>query len=489
MLLTLIAGKCPCHGKLTSDRRDLWNIFYHLFVPDRALTVLREHAQCLLRASESLESWTSSPFGGFIGFLNKDSLASIRTFWVSYSTEHDQDQFEARARSAIGKRSQEISGSTMMHGVRSAGPFWIDAVSTMACAYNEFWKTGVVGGNVEDIADLGNGGLGLVNPMFAVSSAPTGDYAVHYGTEPLLGFHVAEAFSNNPESIHGSTEFNKHVVNVAKAQFRAWCRSFKQYTDNGKIRLELFSGEAIALCHELQLSDALRGRLGGSAKIYVKPWTSRPLLPNGATKSENNSVRSITPYDIIDSSNLSDHVGLINILTATIPLLRKASSSVLYHESLLKASKSIERSLSDAIGSDVATFALLIGLAPVGLLSGVTMEAVSNEIGMTTLNQPEKGKQEQYRLRVPWRFPEFTDPELIKNIGAGAGDTMAVEWEPQALSAYLFTIYLNVCDLYCPFLKAVFLPLSASQHLFHLQSYIQQIPPPTVYRSTTISCE
>lgn len=448
MLLTLIAGKCPCHGKLTSDRRDLWNIFYHLFVPDRALTVLREHARCLLRASESLESWNPSPFGGFIGFLSKDSLASIRQFWVSYSAGHDQDQFEARARSAIGKRSQETRDFTMMNGVRSAGPFWIDAVSTMAHVYREFWKTGVVGGNAEDIADLGNGGLGLVNPMFAVSSAPTGDYAVHYGTEPLLGFHLAEAFSNNPESIHGaSTEFNKHVVNVAKAQFRAWCRSFKQYVDNGKVRLELFSGEAIALCHELQLSVALRGRLEGSAKVYVKPWTSRPLLLDGTTNSENNGFRSFTPYDVIDSSNLSDHVGLINVLTATIPLLRMASSSVLYHESLLKASKSIESSLSDAIGSDVATFALLIGLCPVGLLSGVTMEAVSNEIGMTTLSQSEKGAQEQYRLRVPWRFPEFTDPELLKNIEASAGDTMAVEWEPQALSAYLFSLYLTVRDL------------------------------------------
>ena len=467
MLLTLIAEKCLCHGNLTSDRRDLWNIFYHLFVPDRALTVLREHARCLLRASESLETWTSSPFGTFIGFSSKDTLNSIRKFWVSYSTEHDRDQFETRARSVIGKQSQKDSGSNYVHGVRAAGPNWMDAVSTMAHAYREYWKTGVVGGNAEDIADLGNDGLGLVNPMFAVSSAPTGVYAVHYGTEPLLGFHVAEAFSNHPESIHGASKgVNNHVINVAKGQFSAWCRSFKQYTDNGMVRLDLFSGEAVALCHELQLRLASRVRLETSARVYVKPWTSRPLLLDGTTNSENNSVGSITPYDIIDSSNLSDHVGLINVLTATIPLLRKSFSSVLYHESLLKASKSIEKSLSDVIGSDVATFALLIGLAPVGLLSGVTMEAVSNEMGMATLYQSKPGGQEQYRLRVPWRFPEFTDPELFKNIEVDAGNASAVEWEPQALSAYLFTLYLTVRDLSCPFQKVVSLPPGASEHLW-----------------------
>ena len=445
MLLTLIAEKCSCHRNLTSDKRDVWNIFYHLFVPDRALAILREHSGCLLRHSESLETWNSSPFGSSIGFLGKDSLDTIRKFWASYSTEHDQ--FEKRARSAIGKRSQEIGDSKALQGVRAAGPFWTDAVETMAHAYREFWKTGVVGGNAEDVADLGNGGLGLVNPMFAVSSAPSGDFAVHYGTEPLLGFHVAEAFSNHPESTQGdSTGVNSHVVSVAKAQFGAWCRSFKQYTDNGTVRLEMFSGDAIALCHELQVQVALRSHFEGSARAYVKPWTLRPLLLDSTAKSEHDGLGSFTPYNIIDSSNLSDHVGLINVLIATVPLLRKTSSSVLYHESLLKASKTIEKSLSEVLGSDVATFALLIGLSPVGLLSGVTMEAVSNELGMAMLHQPENGALQQYRMRVPWRHPEFTDPEILKNLAGPAGNALAVEWEPQTLSAYLFTLYLTVRD-------------------------------------------
>ena len=416
-------------------------------MPERALNVLRDHADCLIRASDSLEAWTSSPFGDFIGFLSLDTIESLRKFWISYSHVHDRVQFENRARNAIQKRSEKIVGLSTFHGVRAAGPFVFEALKTMGHVYTEYWKTGVVGGNPEDRADLGNKGLGLVNPMFAVSSAPGGDYAVHYGTEPLLGFHVAEAFSNHPEgSTRASKGVNDHVIDVAKAQFRAWCHSFRDFVTNGRVFMELLSGEAMGFCHELQLQIPFGTELGGSARGYVKPWTSRPLLiERSVGQRKNDNVGLFSTYDIIDSSNLSDHVGIINVLAATLPLLRKSPSSVLYNESLLKASKNIDKSLSDVLGSDVATFALLIGIAPVGLLSGITMEAVSNEIALTVFHGKERGAQQQYRMRIAWKYPQFTDPLLLKSIDNQSATCLQVEWEPEALSAYLFSIYLTVC--------------------------------------------
>lgn len=374
-------------------------------------------------------------------------MESLRKFWVSYSQVHDRVQFESRARNVIQKRSQDIAKTRVIHGVRAAGPFWVDAVESMARAYREYWKTGVVGGNSKDKADLGNQGLGLVNPMFAVSSAPAGDYAVHYGTEPLLGFHVAEAFSNHPEGTTGATKgVNDHVIDVAKVQFRTWCYTFKEFVQNKRVYLEFLEGEAIGFCHELQLQIPFQDQLGGSARRYVKPWTSRPLLlERSAGGRTNDKTGLFSTYDVIDSSNLSDHVGLINVLTATVPLLRQSSSSVLYSESLLKASKHIDKTLFDLLGSDVATFALLIGVAPVGLLSGIDMEAVSNELGLTAFQGKEKGAQEQVRMRIPWRYPQFTDSLLLKSIDSQSSSCLHIEWEPEALSAYLFTVYLTVC--------------------------------------------
>ena len=443
-LLTLVAGKCTCKEQITPDARDIWNLFYHLFVPESAIVILREHATCLLRASESLEQWDSSPFGRFFGFLSKHSLEQIRKFWISYSTIHDRDQFEKRARSVIGKRSLEIGDSRMIHGVRAAGPFWTAAIETMADAYRAYWKTGVVGGNSSDVADLGNGGRGLVNPMFAVSSAHSGDYAVHYGTEPLLGFHLAQAFSDKLEKDATAADA---VIKIAKAQFRAWCSSFKVYVHKERVRLNLFSGEAVALCHELQLHIDLHDQLDGSARAYVKPWSSQPLLLDGTSGLMDSASGLSLPFDIIDTSNLSDHVGLINVLTATVPLLRKSPFSVLYSESLLVASKSVDKSLSDVLGSDIATFCVLIGVTPVGLLSGVTMEAISNEMGMSMIHGSNPSGQQQYRMRVPWKFPESTDTTTIRSVSEFKLPSLDVEYDPQDLVEYLFSLYIKVSVL------------------------------------------
>lgn len=312
----------------------------------------------------------------------------------------------------------------------------------MADAYRAYWKTGVVGGNSSDVADLGNGDRGLVNPMSAVSSAHSGDYAVHYGTEPLLGFHLAQAFADTPE---GNAMATDAVIKIAKAQFRVWCSSFKDYVHKQRVRLNLFSGEAIALCHELQLHIDLHDELGRSARTYVKPWSSQPLLLDGTSGLMDSANALSLPFDIIDTSNLSDHVGLINILTATTPLLRKSPFSVLYSESLLVASKSIDTSLSDVLGSDVATFCLLIGFTPVGLLSGVTMEAISNEMAMSMINGSNAGGQQQYRMRVPWKFPESTDTTTIRSAHDFALPTLEVEYEPQDLAEHLFSLYIKVC--------------------------------------------
>ena len=275
-----------------------------------------------------------------------------------------------------------------------------------------------------------------------MSSAHTGDYAVHYGTEPLLGFHVAQAFSDKPGD--GTKKVLESVVDVAKAQFRAWCSSFKRYVDNGCVRLNLFSGEAIALCHELQLRLDFHDGLNESARAYVQPWSSHRLLLDGTAEILGRSIGPFLGFDVIDTSNLSDHVGLINILTATTLLLSKAPSSVLYTESLIKASKSVDKSLSDVLGSDLTTFSLLIGLVPVGLLSGVTMEAVSNEMGMALMQGQQASGQQQYRMRVPWKFAEITDTMTMSSVRGPGIPNLEVEFEPQALADYLFSLYLSV---------------------------------------------
>lgn len=102
-------------------------------------------------------------------------------------------------------------------------------------------------------------------------------------------------------------------------------------------------------------------------------------------------------FDIVDTSNLLDHVGILNVLPAVVPLIRRNTSSVMYTESLLRASLDPVSSLSSMLCSDVKTMSLLLGVAPTPYLTGVSADSYIPEIAGCVNGQ--------LRLRVPWRVP------------------------------------------------------------------------------------
>ena len=421
VLFTLIAQGCPS--------TEIWDLFYHFYVPAKTLSILRTHAVGLVEASDSMKTWESSLYGKYIRYVNEATLQELRRYWTRYALTEEFPQ----ARTAIAQRSKEIGSDNIATGIRSSGPLWCNAFGTIGFLYREFWKTGVAAGNSHDISRLN--GKGEVNPMFAVSSAASRDFAVHYGTEPLLGFHLPEAFQEEiSEQGGGVSEQSKRAVTIAKSQFKAWCDSFADYNNKGHVQISFFCGEALALSHDLQLAITLTQRSSQLARTYVKPWSGRPLLLDG-------HVRLTTPFDIIDTSNLGDHVGLINILSATVPLLRRSASSVLYTESLLMASENISASLSTALGSDVVTFSLLIGLAPSGLLTGVTLDAVSNETALFSVIQGDIRGLKQYRMRVSWKYPQFSDANVVGVLGSSPGSDIQARFEAKELAYYFFDIY------------------------------------------------
>ena len=427
VLLTLITSGCPS--------TELWDLFYHFYVPAATLSILRSHAATLVEASISTEKWASSPYGKYIQYVNKATLQELRRYWTRYASMEDFTQ----ARTAIAQRSKEIGSLNFATGIRSAGPLWCNAIETMGYIYREFWRTGVAAGNREDLSRLN--GKGEVNPMFAVSSAASRDFAVHYGTEPLLGFHIAEAFQEVVTKKEGGvSEQSKRAAVIAKSHFKAWCESFGEYVSNERVHVSFFCGEALALSHALQLTVTLDQKLSHVARTYVKPWSPCPLLLDGHVDLNASRDLNYDPFNVIDTSNLGDHLGFINILSATAPLLRRSVSSVLYTESLLMASEKLSASLSTLLGSDVATFSLLIGLAPSGLLTGATLDAVSNETALFNFIQGD-APQKQYRMRVSWKVPQFSDPSVVRILENSTESSLQIRFEAKELADYLFDIY------------------------------------------------
>ena len=459
VLLTLITAGRPI--------TELWDLFYHFYVPVGTLSMLRNHAATLVEASQSTEKWASSSYGKYIQYVDKATLQELRRYWSRYASTENFPQ----ARIAIAQRSKDIGNMSLGTGIRSAGPFWFNASETMSYVYREFWKTGVVAGNREDVSRLN--GKGDVNPMFAVSSAASGDFAVHYGTEPLLGFHLPEAFQERvPKQRGGAAEQSKRAVAIAKSQFKAWCESFGKYVSNNRVHVSFFCGEALALSHDLQLAITLDQKPGPVARTYVKPWSACPLLLDGHVNLNGSGDLPYGPFDVIDTSNLGDHVGVINVLSATTPLLRRDASSTLYTESLLMSSEDISTSLSTVLGSDVATFSLLIGLAPSGLLTGVTLDAVSNETALFRVAQGYTNHQKQYRMRVSWRYPKFSDASVVRVLENSTGSDPQLKFEPKELADYLFDIYRTMfAHEDVSKMMAKFARVNAGPYLIDLQRY------------------
>lgn len=319
-----------------------------------------------------------------------------------------------------------------LHGVRAAGAHWANGIRTMSDTFKRYWKTGVAGGNRRDVQALSNDGKGRVNPMFAISSAPTRGFAVHYGSDPLLGFHLAEAF----DTATGSDDAIERVVRLAKSQFHNWCESLATYIKNDRIHISLHCGEAIRLCHELQSYGAYSRTSEKFARLYVAPWTSKLLALDGLEESS----RPIL-FDVIDTSNLVDHVGLLNMLPAVVPLLRRTASSVIYTESLLQASEESASALTAMLCSDVTTMSLMLGVTPIGHLLGFTTDFVGRETLLLTLSQGMAGRQRQYRMRVPWKVAQLGDIHVSSLVTCSPNPYSQVGCDAEQLAQYFFGLY------------------------------------------------
>ncbi|KAG0704696.1 hypothetical protein DFH29DRAFT_910542 [Suillus ampliporus] len=92
------------------------------------------------------------------------------------------------------------------------------ALNIAADHYNIYWETGVCSAVPERPSEVIH-----PNPTLAYSMA-SDKFVVHYGTDSLACFHLAEALA--PAVGSAPEEFTlKDVVDVCKTQFSRWCTS------------------------------------------------------------------------------------------------------------------------------------------------------------------------------------------------------------------------------------------------------------------------
>ncbi|KAL1663362.1 hypothetical protein GGF50DRAFT_89416 [Schizophyllum commune] len=411
VLLTLLVDT----GK--ESNATIWDIFYHFRISRDASDLLHKQCERLLAASEQLDRWARGPYAKFIQPRTEHTLSDIRRFWAKYSsTASFTDTQHRNMRDVVAtgvesmKRRQPVSVQT---ACRSAGPLWMNLMKgNMADAhFKHYWNNGVVAGSPTASAEF-------VNPTFFYTAFGSG-FSLHYGSDPILGFHLAGALAPTM----GSTVATRieDLGAYARQEFGRWADSFRKRIASGsKFVVRPYVGDALSLCR------ALAGEVG----MTVSPYDARPIVLRRGDDAPTNN------FNVIETSNLADHIGLLNTLSVCIPLVRQLPTSVLHTNSLLPSSGKIDDAFLDRVGIDLTTLSTLFGFAPLPLLTKFTTKSSPFDL-LAGANMTET---KQYHQHISWKLPASGDQAALES-GVSA---QPIAIDPASLCDVLFKLYLHM---------------------------------------------
>ena len=364
-------------------------------------------------------------------FCDADTLADVRHVCqlvassARNGSSHDRrEQFADSIKKTRTICDMVMGGVNMnLTGMRSAAPLSLQSKMELPDAHGQYWKDGTVTPKAE--------GVSLPNPMFAglVSSTEV----LHYGTDPVLGFHLATAYAPLAD---GSPLKPKDVQSgfkaaaAAKVQFSEWVSALRNLLAKGSV-VRFIVSDVFSFCHTLQhatLSDSQ------CANLFRRQFDIQPLKLDAGAYGK--GKKAPMAFDMIDTSNLSDHVGALNILIATAPLLKEKPWATVYTEMLIKREGSQREAFGSLLCGHAATMSLLLGVSPVQFWTNAKAESHADEVFIGLMAKSDSISESQIHSRLAWKRDDQFSGQLN---GRGS-----LHIEPQALSRVLFGVYLDM---------------------------------------------
>lgn len=414
LLFTMVADNQP-HMTI------IWNIFFHMYLDEDSHSVLVAQCRKLMELSESLQRWNVSPYGSLLRMCTEYTLAELRRHWALYVDMHNLPADRLKAlHDAFSKQFKRTTGQykSTLSTARSSGPLIMQAARVTSSQFTKYWSTGTTFGNPKQIT-----AAKLLNPTFVYSLAGEG-CSVHYGTDPIAPFHLAALFGNAKISVSVA-----NVVEAAKTEFNHWCSAFHLSLSSGSVPIiRFFLGEATAVSRALRgFSETKTLNLG----VPIAQWKTQLIQ---LAKDEYISGGAPASFNVIETSNLDDHIGLLNVLVAVVPLLStSAQSNVLYTESLLVRGQDATKEFAERLYADITTIGLLVGLCPIDYISSFTSRSNTHEL---LLLQQRKGHTTQFHQVTTWKSPASGDV-----VSQNADDHPALIVDPHQLGTFLYDMY------------------------------------------------
>ncbi|KAI0192520.1 hypothetical protein F4808DRAFT_475476 [Astrocystis sublimbata] len=421
----------------------LWNIYYHLYLGPKALDLLRSQSKTLYELSSTMDTWQQGKYGRCLSFCDDGTLADVRKMWEYYSVERKgaeatrfQSHFKAvvdRARTKGGNRSDPNSVATNLSTFRSAAPAHIRCLQDISDLDRHFWKYGTT-----ELKAKTRSAATHPNPAFLT----LGDGAnLHYGTDPLHGFHLATVdtpLDSTDAAITQLPRLEKYAA-LARAEFRGWMASYREQVHKNGIKVRFFVGDAVSFAHTLQHKHMTSKN---TAYWYRDRFGVRPLVLDGPDYAL--GAQAPVQFDVIDTSNLCDHLGSLTLLTATSPLLRDDSSAVLYNEVLAGNHKSPREVLDQVLCGDVPTLSALLGLFPVEYWTNTSCTSIGDEklrdaCMVAATNDPKARESGQMYLRTSWKRAFRMNPTTTP-----LPRSIPIRFDPEMLARTLYSVYCRM---------------------------------------------
>jgi len=151
-------------------------------------------------------------------------------------------------------------------------------------------------------------------------------------------------------------------------------------------------GKATNFCYELQNLVAPSYGLPKFMHMYNRSWSAKVGRLDGARDKDTHAL-----FDIIDTSNLCDSIGLLSLLPAAAPLLKRDPQSILHTDSLLLAAENPSETLAKLLRADIASVCLISGFVPVRHLLGTTTDNYGCDLILQQIDMSEARRQTQFR--------------------------------------------------------------------------------------------
>ena len=325
----------------------------------------------LYAVGESLKAWQRTGFGAIVKFVDEHTYAIIREIWAVYARGKVSEE-SALSLENSGKKFREQFGfekkvSVICTAANQAYPCQLPALSNMQ-VHSDIFHVYAATGRSPHCSYPSRSSSTTSNPTMFRGVDQHAD--LHYGLDPTLGFHLAAAYAqlkdgplySKSENTGSRKVDERHIYELCIRQFSGWCHALKKTMDKKKIQIHNFAGDLFDLSHAIihtRNNGYGRSRVFGSLRggsIQVLPGV--PL-----------------EYDVIDTSNVSDHVGLLNLLLACRELLDKGPHSTLYTLFLHQPTGTLlnrDIVLAEMLRTDLPTFSAITGLTLLDTASNVS---------------------------------------------------------------------------------------------------------------------